>query len=112
MANNKKDSIKVAKTFQSEVPENEVFSMYDKNSVRRRNRLIDWITLYRRNLELFVQHYLKIKLHPYQKIFLHLMGVNDKFMWVASRATGKSFLTALYCVSTWSCSSSSFLSCA
>ena len=98
MANNKKDSIKVAKTFQSEVPENEVFSMYDKNSVRRRNRLIDWITLYRRNFELFVQHYLKIKLHPYQKIFLHLMGVNDKFMWVASRATGKSFLTALYCV--------------
>ena len=98
MTTNKPKPIKVAKTFKTDVVREENFSMYDKNSLSRRERLIDWITLYRRNLELFVQHYLKLKLHPYQKIFLHLMGVNDKFMWVASRATGKSFLTALYCV--------------
>ena len=74
------------------------FSMFDKEDIRRKKRLMDWITLYRRNLEIFVQHFLKIKLYPYQKIFLHLMGVNDKFVWIASRATAKSFLTALYCV--------------
>lgn len=98
MPRKQKSGIKVAKLFKTEETEDSLFSMYDKTSVRRRKRLIDWITLYRRNLEIFVQHYLKIKLHPFQKIFLHLMGVNDKFMWVASRATSKTFLTALYCV--------------
>lgn len=75
-----------------------IFSMFDKEDVRRRKRLIDWVTFYRRNMEMFVQHYLKIKLFPYQKIFIHLMGVNDKFVWISARANAKSFITALYCV--------------
>lgn len=74
------------------------FSMFDKEDLRRKKRLIDWVTFYRRNLEMFVQHYLKIKLFPYQKILLHLMGVNDKFVWISARANAKSFTTALYCV--------------
>ena len=98
MTDNKRSSIKVADIFKPKTEETLLVSMYDKNNSARRERLIDWITLYRRNLEIFVQHYLKIQLHPFQKIFIHLMGVNDKFMWVASRATSKTFLTALYCV--------------
>lgn len=76
----------------------ERFSVFDKEDNRRKKRLIDWITFYRRNLEFFVQHYLKIKLFPYQKIILHLMGVNDKLVWISARANAKSFTTALYCV--------------
>lgn len=94
----KQDAMRVSDIFKNKNSETLLVSMYDKNNEARKNRLMDWITLYRRNLEIFVQHYLKIQLHPFQKIFIHLMGVNDKFMWVASRATSKTFLTALYCV--------------
>ncbi len=76
----------------------EHFSVFDKEDLRRKKRLMDWVTFYRRNLEFFVQHYLKIKLFPYQKIILHLMGVNDKLVWISARANAKSFTTALYCV--------------
>lgn len=88
---------KIADAFR-DVDMDGMFSMFDKEDMRRRKRLIDWVTFYRRNLEMFVQHYLKIKLFPYQKIFLHLMGVNDKFVWISARANAKSFTTALYCV--------------
>lgn len=77
---------------------NASFSLYDKESRVRDERLIDWITFYRRNIEYFAQHYLKIQLFPFQKIILHLMGTNYKFCWVSARANAKSFTTALYCV--------------
>ena len=92
-----KEVPKIADSFKG-VDMTGIFSMFDKEDVRRRKRLIDWVTFYRRNMEMFVQHYLKIKLFPYQKIFIHLMGVNDKFVWISARANAKSFITALYCV--------------
>lgn len=92
-----KEAPKIADSFKG-VDMAGIFSMFDKEDVRRRKRLIDWVTFYRRNMEMFVQHYLKIKLFPYQKIFIHLMGVNDKFVWISARANAKSFITALYCV--------------
>lgn len=93
----RKEVPKIADSFKG-VDMTGIFSMFDKEDVRRRKRLIDWVTFYRRNMEMFVQHYLKIKLFPYQKIFIHLMGVNDKFVWISARANAKSFITALYCV--------------
>ena len=66
-----KKFIKIADTFK-DLDMSGSFSMFDKEDMRRRKRLIDWVTFYRRNLEMFVQHYLKIKLFPYQKIFLQI----------------------------------------
>lgn len=63
---------------------------------KRKNRLKDWITFYRRNIQYFVIHYLGIKLHFYQSIWIYLMAVSDSFVAICSRATGKSWLLAVF----------------
>jgi hypothetical protein len=71
-------------------------SLYERNNKETIERLRHWITFYRRNVELFAEHYLRIKLFPFQKLVLHLMMTNNVFVWIAARAIGKSFLTALF----------------
>jgi hypothetical protein len=60
------------------------------------NRIIDWTTFYRRNLNRFASHYLGLSMHLYQHIILYLMGLYSAFCIVASRAAAKSFLIAIY----------------
>lgn len=55
-----------------------------------------WSTFFRRNLHRFALDYLKIGLHLYQVISLYLMGISKRIIVVASRASAKSFLIALY----------------
>jgi len=57
---------------------------------------IDWITFFRRNLHRFASDYLGIKLFLYQTIMLYLMGISNFFVVIASRASAKSFIIALY----------------
>jgi hypothetical protein len=66
---------------------------------KRRDRLKDWITFYRRNMQYFVKHYLDIKLHFYQSIWIYLMAISDSFVAICSRATGKSWLLAVFACS-------------
>lgn len=76
-----------------------------RNNISKRKHLSDrvklWTTFYRRNLHRFVEHYLEIKLYPFQKIMIYLMGISTTFISIASRGTSKSYLTSLYacCVS-------------
>jgi len=63
---------------------------------KKKDNLITWITFYRKNVHRFVEHYFKIKLHPYQIIWMYSMGVKDSFVAIASRAVGKSWLIAVY----------------
>jgi len=65
----------------------------------RKNRLIDWVTFYRRNIQYFVKHYLGIKLHLYQSIWIYLMATSDSFVAICSRAVGKSWLLAVFACS-------------
>lgn len=60
------------------------------------DHLIQWITFFRRNLHRFVKDYLGITLHWYQMIMIYLMGINDFIVVIASRASAKSFIIALY----------------
>lgn len=60
--------------------------------------LIMLITYYRRNLHRFATEYLGLKLHWYQMILLYFMGVCNLIVVVASRATAKSFIIAIYSV--------------
>ncbi len=62
----------------------------------RKDRLIDWITFYRRNIHWFIHHYFGIQLYPYQIIWLYLMSVSDIFVTIAARAAGKSWLLAVF----------------
>ena len=55
-------------------------------------------TYYRKNLHRFADDYLGLKLHPFQKIWLYLMGVSRLIVVIASRAVSKSYMIAIYAV--------------
>ncbi len=59
-------------------------------------RIIDWVTFYRRNIHRFVEHYFGFELYFYQKILIYLMNVNCFIVIVACRASAKSYLIAIY----------------
>src|SRR3990172_13104355 len=58
----------------------------------RKKRLIDYVTFYRRNVQLFVEHYFNIKLYPYQRLWLYEMSKCDSYVAICSRAVGKTWL--------------------
>lgn len=60
-----------------------------------RDRVIDWVTFYRRNIHRFIEHYFGIKLHFYQIIWIYFMSICDTFVTIASRASAKSWLIAI-----------------
>ena len=60
------------------------------------DHLMQLITFFIRNLHRFVKDYLGITLHWYQMIMIYLMGINDFIVVIASRASAKSFVIALY----------------
>lgn len=57
-----------------------------------------WITFYRRNIHRFIMDYMKVNLYPYQVLFIWMLQNSSLFYAVASRATGKSFLIAVFAV--------------
>lgn len=59
-------------------------------------RLIHWITFYRRNINRFATHYLGLGLHLYQHIVLYLMGIFPSFCIIAARSAAKSFIIAIF----------------
>ena len=65
-------------------------------------RLMDgiayWASFYRKNPPRFVNDFLNIKLKTFQKILIYMMMVSTNFLYIASRGSGKTWLTALYCV--------------
>lgn len=62
----------------------------------RKDNLKNWITFYRLNIDIFVEHYFGVKLFPYQKIWIYLMNKSDVFVSIAARACGKSWLVAVF----------------
>ena len=62
-----------------------------KDNVKR------WCSLYRRNPSLYLSRHLQIKLHPFQHIMLHLMGISEVFFAICSRGLSKTFLCGAYC---------------
>ena len=59
-------------------------------------RLIDWITFYRRNIPVFVEHYLGIPLHWYQIIWLYILNACISVVIIAGRASAKSYVIAIF----------------
>ena len=57
-----------------------------------------WTSFYRANPHRFVQDYLNQNLKIFQMILIYMMNHFNYFMYIASRGQGKSFLTAIYCV--------------
>ncbi len=65
-------------------------------SERMRDNIIDWNTYYRRNIHRFIQHYFQVNLHLYQVIWVYFMSISESFVTIASRASAKSWLIALF----------------
>lgn len=64
----------------------------------KRKRVKQWTTFYRRNINIYIEQRLRIKLRPFQHIMLYLMGVSQTFWAICSRGLSKTFTCALYSV--------------
>ncbi len=70
----------------------------DGMDTQRKNRIISWVTMYRQNISIFIEHYLGVKLFAYQRFMVELMARSTEFVGIASRASAKSWLVAVYCI--------------
>jgi hypothetical protein len=64
----------------------------------KKNRLKSWVTFYRKNPSYFVEHYMGVTLFPYQRFWINLMAHSTEFVAIASRASAKSWLIAVYAI--------------
>jgi len=62
----------------------------------RRENIIAWTTYYRRNIHRFIEHYFGIKLYAYQVLWVYAMSRSDSFVSICSRASGKTWLLAVF----------------
>lgn len=69
--------------------------VFGSDSVEATERAREWVTFFRRNLEIFVVDWLDIPLKPFQMDIVHEVGRSNFNMINASRGIGKSFITAL-----------------
>lgn len=65
----------------------------------KRKRTKQWTTFYRRNLNIYVEERLRIKLRPFQHIMLYLIGRSQTFWTICSRGLSKTFVCAIAAVS-------------
>jgi len=67
-------------------------------SEAKKNRIRSWVTFYRDSPSFFVEHYLGVKLYPYQRFWINLMAHSTEFVGYTSRASAKSWLIAVYAI--------------
>lgn len=72
--------------------------VYQEKSERMMEGIGYWASFYRKNPQRFVKEYLNMRLKLFQKILIYCMMNNYYFMYIASRGSGKTWLTSLYCV--------------
>lgn len=71
----------------------------ESKSTKKKNNIKNWVSFYRLNMEIFIEHYLGLRLFTFQKVLIHLMDKYPFFMFIATRGIGKSYITALYACS-------------
>jgi hypothetical protein len=64
----------------------------------QREKIIEWTTFYRRNMDIFIEDYLGIKLKFFQIIMIRLLQNNMISCFITSRGAGKSFIVGVYAV--------------
>lgn len=57
----------------------------------RKERVKRWTSFYRRNINLYVEYRLGIKLHPFQHLMLYLMGISQYWSAICSRGLSPIF---------------------
>jgi hypothetical protein len=67
-------------------------------SAYKREKFIEWNTFFRKNIFVFIIDVMKIKLYPFQIIWVYLMSISPLFVAICSRASSKSFIVAVFVV--------------
>lgn len=70
------------------------------SKTERDEQIRKWTTFYRRNIDIYIEERLRIKLKPPQRIQLHLMGESHQFYSIASRGSAKTYTVGLYAIAT------------
>lgn len=70
----------------------------DEKYERVLNGAAVWCAFYRANPHRFVQDYLHLELHLFQKVLLVMMNLSTVVTFIGSRGIGKTFLSAVFCV--------------
>lgn len=71
----------------------------EKMSRQTIDRIKSWVTFYRKNPSFFVEHYMGVHLHFYQRVWINWIANSTEFLGIASRASAKSWLIAVYSIS-------------
>lgn len=69
---------------------------FDDTKERQKENIKKWTTFYRRNLDLFNEDYLGIKISLFQKQRINTLSDNDFSVVIASRGSAKTFDTGLF----------------
>lgn len=64
----------------------------------KKKRIKQWTTFYRKNWEIYAEERLRVKLRPFQRIMLHLIGRSEVFFAVCARGSAKTFIVGLAAV--------------
>lgn len=59
-------------------------------------QFFDWVTFYRRNMSVFIEHYMQISLYWYQIIWIYVLSIFPSTVIVAGRASAKSYIIAVF----------------
>ena len=57
-----------------------------------------WGSFYRANPDKFVEQYLHVRLKWFQKMLIVMMFWSSVFVFIGARGLGKTYLSAIYCV--------------
>ena len=60
-----------------------------KSDAEKEENIIHWTTFFRRNWHIYAEFVLEIKLRPFQKIMIYLMGISEIFFAICSRGLSK-----------------------
>lgn len=60
------------------------------------SRVKNWISFFRRNIEIYIEECLRIFLKPFQRVVFHQMGVSDNYTLICSRGLSKSWMVGTF----------------
>lgn len=64
----------------------------------KKENIIKWATFYRRNMNIYAERRLGIRLHPFQHIMIYLMSISQTFFAICTRGISKTFIVGLFAV--------------
>ena len=62
----------------------------------KKENIVKWTTFYRRNMNIYAERRLGIRLYPFQHVMIYLMSISQTFFAICTRGLSKSFIVGLF----------------